>query len=195
MPAEAGRAASQDESRGSEKMSIDMNILHRPDRQGVALLAAAPPAEIAQLVLSFCDHWRAEGDDVDPERLQFAGAAVGRSRQGGIDAVILSWLDAEGSPERLLIAAWLLFGYWRHAEIVHRDAWVRLTGALDSLDRSSLTYVGTLSALYAVLVSRAPLAPDDRQWLRSFLNQRIEELKRLGMHEGLITQLTAPRPS
>jgi len=72
---------------------------------------------------------------------------------------------------------------------------VRLTGALDSLDRSSLTYVGTLSALYAVLVSRAPLAPDDRQWLRSFLNQRIEELKRLGMHEGLITQLTAPRPS
>jgi len=175
-------------------MSLDTKILDRPDRQAVALLAAAPPPEVAQAVLSFCDQWHAEGD-VDFERLLFAGAAVGRSKHAGIDAVVLLWFDAAPSHDRLLIAAWFLFGYWRSAEAVHRDAWVRLAEALDQLDRSSLAYVGTLCALDAVLVSPAPLLEGDRDWLRSFLNQRIEELRRLGMHEEMITQMTAPRPS
>jgi hypothetical protein len=169
-------------------MSIDPKILDQPRRLDLSALASATTAEVADAALAFLDAWRAR-TSLDHEILHRAGTAIAKAGHAGIDRAVLGWLDADPSGARLELAAWFLLGYWLAAGEVLPEAWIRLFEELDRLDPTSMTYMGVVSALAALVRTKAPFPAEDRARIRTALLRHLDDLEARKALPGLTSQL------
>src|ERR1051325_1909684 len=99
-------------------MTMDPKIFIDPRESEEAELVKASTADVVATLLAFLD-MRLPIPYVDPERVEFAGLAVGKTHHKDVDAALESWLAADPVERRIELVAWFVYGYWAWVKAPH----------------------------------------------------------------------------
>lgn len=168
-------------------MPLDPRIFSDPRERELEILTKANTTEVVEALSQFFA-LLLPAQYVDPEMIEFAGEAVGRSGHAGVETSIDRWVADDPAERRLELAAWFAYGYWRCVDTAYEPLILRLLARADALTIGSQTYVGALYALLVAYGTRSTRA-DLKSQIKQVLLTELEKLQRTGQAKGLADRI------
>lgn len=169
---------------------LDPRILNNPN-EALERLRGASDEQIDQLVRGYLSLWLAPPGEpplyADPDKLIYAGAAIGMATARSLDVVIAGWVAEERCDLRMDVASGFLWGYWSQREEIDLGMAEHLLQRASALAADSDAYPPVMFALIAAFHrQRANVSTAFFTQARQVLAQQREALIQHGSQPGIV---------